>query len=114
MEAHIVRGSRMPPEVGSDGSVTNRAAAPRAAYDRAVTTAVRSGQRPMSVEAVSRGVAGFEVGLRCLLAAVDRGDAASIAGWFEMGHFADSGTAGLAVPAVLQLDDPVAGGGAGD
>jgi hypothetical protein len=68
----------------------------------------------MSVEAVSRGVVGFEVGLRCLLAAIDRGDAASIAGWFEMGHFADWRAAGLAVPAVLQLDDPVAGGGAGD
>jgi hypothetical protein len=29
---------------------------------------------------------GFEVGPRCRLAAVDRGDAASIAGWFELGH----------------------------
>jgi hypothetical protein len=28
----------------------------------------------------TRGVVGFEVGLRCLIAAVDRGDAASIAG----------------------------------
>jgi hypothetical protein len=33
-----------------------------------------------------RGVVGFEVDPRCLLAAVDRGDAASIAGWFELGH----------------------------
>ena len=36
--------------------------------------------------AVPRGVVGFEVDLRCLLAAVDRGDAASIAGWFELGQ----------------------------
>jgi hypothetical protein len=31
-------------------------------------------------------VVGFEVDPRCLLAAVDRGDTASIAGWFELGH----------------------------
>jgi pimeloyl-ACP methyl ester carboxylesterase len=36
--------------------------------------------------AMSRGVVGFEVDPRCLLAAVVRGDAASIAGWFELGH----------------------------
>jgi hypothetical protein len=34
-------------------------------------------------------VVGFEVDPRCLLAAVDRGDAASIAGWFELGRLAD-------------------------
>jgi hypothetical protein len=28
----------------------------------------------------------FEVDPRCLLATVERGDAASIAGWFELGH----------------------------
>jgi hypothetical protein len=39
-----------------------------------------------AAEAMRRGVVGFEVDLRCLLAAVDRGDAASIAGWFELGH----------------------------
>src|SRR5215212_1594384 len=41
--------------------------------------------------AVPRGVVGLEidrveVGRRCRLAAVDRGDTASIAGWFELGH----------------------------
>src|SRR5712691_8145257 len=41
---------------------------------------------PPSATAVPRGVVGFEVDPRCLLAAVDRGDAASIAGWFEFGH----------------------------
>ena len=39
-----------------------------------------------AAEAMPRGVVGFEVGPRCRLAAVDRGDAASIAGWFELGH----------------------------
>src|SRR5664280_1551425 len=67
-----------------------------------------------SVQAMSRGVVGFEVGPWCLLAAVDRGDAASIAGWFELGHLADWRAAGLAVPAVLQPDGPVAERGAGD
>jgi hypothetical protein len=52
--------------------------------------------------------------LGCLLAAVDRGNAASIAGWFELGHLADWRAAGLAVPAVLQPDGPVAERGAGD
>ncbi len=33
--------------------------------------------------AVPRGVVGFEVDRRCPLAAADRGDTASIAGWFE-------------------------------
>jgi hypothetical protein len=36
--------------------------------------------------AVPRGVVGFEVDRRCLLAAVDRGDTAGIAGWLELGH----------------------------
>jgi hypothetical protein len=39
-----------------------------------------------AAEAMPRGVVGFKVDPRCLLAAVDRGDAASIAGWFELGH----------------------------
>jgi hypothetical protein len=39
-----------------------------------------------AAEAMPRGVVGFEVDSRCLLAAVDRGDAASIAGWFALGH----------------------------
>jgi hypothetical protein len=34
----------------------------------------------------ARAVVGFKVDLQWLLAAVDRGDAASIAGWFELGH----------------------------
>jgi hypothetical protein len=37
-------------------------------------------------QAVPRGVVGFEVDPRCLLAAVDRGDAISIAGWFVLRH----------------------------
>ena len=36
--------------------------------------------------AMPREVVGFEVGPRRLLAAVDRGDAASIPGSFELGH----------------------------
>ena len=40
----------------------------------------------MTGDAMPRGVVGFEVDLRCLLAAVDRGDAASVAGWFALGH----------------------------
>ena len=47
---------------------------------------IHSSSTSKAVEAAPRGVVGFEVDRRCLLAAVDRGDAASIAGWCELGH----------------------------
>jgi hypothetical protein len=75
-------------------------------------------------ERMPRGVVGFEVDPRLSLpAAVDRGDAASIAGWFALGHgplgqvaalASCMSAAGLAVPAILQPDGPVAERGAGD
>jgi hypothetical protein len=47
---------------------------------------IHSSSTSRAVEAAPRGVVGFEVDRRCLLAAVDRGDTASIAGWFALGH----------------------------
>jgi hypothetical protein len=72
-----------------------------------------------------RGVVGFEVDLRCLLAAVDRAmPPVSLVGlrwamdpsdrWWRSPdcHTSCMSAVGLAVPAVLQPDDPVAERGA--
>lgn len=56
--------------------------APGQAWQSAFAAQELRGNQPSAALAVPRGVVGFEVDPRCLLAAVDRGDAAGIASWF--------------------------------